>query len=73
MWIKGVRYLYYIFGYSIIRCMPRIPRVDVGGEFYHVINRANARLPIFFVEEDFQLFENIMEEAQEKFKIDILA
>ncbi|MEK7586408.1 MAG: hypothetical protein AAB453_00890 [Patescibacteria group bacterium] len=41
--------------------MPRIPRVDVGGEFYHVINRANARLPIFFVEEDFQLFENIME------------
>ena len=53
--------------------MPRIPRVDVGGEFYHVINRANARLPIFFVEEDFQLFESIMEEAQEKFKIDILA
>ncbi len=28
--------------------MPRVPRVDVGGEIYHVINRANARLSISF-------------------------
>jgi len=39
--------------------MPRIPRVDVGGEIYHVINRANARLPIFFTEEDYELFGQV--------------
>jgi len=53
--------------------MPRIPRIDVGGEIYHVINRANARLPIFFTEEDYELFELILEEAQEKFGVGILA
>lgn len=53
--------------------MPRIPRVDVGGEIYHVINRANARLPIFFTEEDYELFETILEEAQDKFGVGILA
>lgn len=53
--------------------MPRIPRVDVGGEIYHVINRANARLPIFFVEEDYELFEVILEEARDKFGMGILA
>ena len=53
--------------------MPRLPRVDVGDEIYHVINRANARLPIFFEEEDFELFEYILEEAQEKFRMRILA
>ncbi len=53
--------------------MPRLPRVDVGGEIYHIINRANARLPIFFKEEDFQLFEHIIEEAREKFTTEVLA
>lgn len=53
--------------------MPRLPRVDVGGEIYHVINRANARLPIFFKKEDYKLFESIFEEAQIKFKVGILA
>ena len=27
--------------------MPRIQRVDVSGEVYHVLNRANARVEIF--------------------------
>lgn len=53
--------------------MARLPRVDVGGEAYHVINRANARLPIFFKEEDYILFENILEEAKEKYDMRILA
>lgn len=53
--------------------MPRLPRVDVGGELYHVINRANARLPIFFQEEDFELFDAILEEASDKYKMRILA
>jgi putative transposase len=53
--------------------MARLPRVDVGGEIYHIINRANARLPIFFKEEDYLLFESILEEAKEKYYMRILA
>jgi putative transposase len=53
--------------------MPRSPRIDVGNELYHVINRANARLPIFFKEEDFELFVSILEEAQKKYDMRILA
>lgn len=53
--------------------MPRLPRVDIGGEIYHVINRANARLPIFFKKDDFELFESILEGVQEKFNMRLLA
>jgi putative transposase len=53
--------------------MPRIPRVDVGNEIYHIINRANARLPIFFKENNYRLFESILLEAKEKYKMRILA
>ena len=53
--------------------MPRITRTDIGNYCYHVINRANARLPIFFAEKDYILFENVLEEAKEKFSMRILA
>jgi putative transposase len=53
--------------------MPRINRVDVGGYCYHIINRANARLPIFFKEEDYLSFENVLEEAKEKYDMRIIA
>lgn len=53
--------------------MPRSTRIDIGNHCYHVINRANARLPIFFEEKDYILFENILEEAQKKFSMRILA
>lgn len=53
--------------------MPRAPRVNVGNEIYHIINRANARLPIFFKEQDYLLFEYILMEAKEKFNMRILA
>src|SRR3989344_5555745 len=53
--------------------MPRITRIDIGNHCYHVINRANARLPIFFKEKDYVLFENVLEDAQEKFSMRILA
>jgi hypothetical protein len=43
--------------------MPRVQRVDVGGEVYHVLNRANARVQIFDNDEDYQQFEQILEEA----------
>lgn len=53
--------------------MPRISRIDFRNYCYHVINRANARLPIFFGEEDYILFEKVLREAQEKFSMRILA
>ncbi len=45
--------------------MPRLARVDVGNEIYHVINRANGRLQVFNTPEDYRLFEKLMEEAKE--------
>jgi len=53
--------------------MPRIKRVDVGGEVYHVLNRANARVQIFDNKKDYQQFEEILEEAVEKFDMRLLA
>ena len=53
--------------------MPRIKRTNVGGYVYHVLNRANARVQIFDNNEDYKLFENILEEAIEKFNVKILA
>jgi len=53
--------------------MARINRVDVGGEVYHVLNRANARVQIFDNDKDYQQFENILEEAVEKFDMRLLA
>ena len=53
--------------------MPRAIRTDVGNYCYHIINRANARLPIFFKEEDYILFEKVLEEAKEKYDMRVLA
>lgn len=53
--------------------MPRINRVDVGNQIYHVLNRANARVRIFDKERDYQLFESVLEEAKEKFSMRILS
>lgn len=53
--------------------MPRIQRIDIGGIVYHVINRANARLRIFNTDKDYQLFEEVLEEAGEKFNMRILS
>lgn len=53
--------------------MGRVPRVDVGGEVYHVINRANARLQIFFKEEDYKLFEEILKEGVTKYDTRLLS
>lgn len=53
--------------------MPRANRVDVANQIYHVLNRANARVQIFDNEEDYQMFEQILKEAKEKFDMRILA
>lgn len=53
--------------------MPRIKRVDVGGEVYHVLNRSNARVQIFDSNKDYKQFEDILEEAVEKYGVRLLA
>lgn len=53
--------------------MPRTARVDVGGEIYHVINRANGRLKIFDTDEDYQLFEQLLLETKDILDMRILA
>ena len=53
--------------------MPRINRIDVRDVIYHVINRANARMQIFNKDEDYILFEKVIEEAKEKFDMRILS
>jgi hypothetical protein len=35
--------------------MGRAPRIDLGNYVYHVLNRANARLPIFHNDADYKL------------------
>ena len=37
--------------------MPRTPRTDVGGLVYHVLNRANARAPLFDDTLDYRQFK----------------
>ena len=46
--------------------MPRAPRVNQGGIVYHVLNRANARLPLFECDEDYQAFIDILAEAHDR-------
>lgn len=53
--------------------MGRATRIDVGDEVYHVINRANARLPLFFKEKDYRLIETILAEGIEKCDMRLLA
>ena len=43
--------------------MGRPRRVARGGYVYHVLNRANARLPIFLKEGDYEAFERVLTEA----------
>ena len=53
--------------------MPRIGRIDVADEIYHVINRSNARVKIFDTDSDYKQFESILQEAVHTFKMRLLA
>ena len=53
--------------------MARAPRIDVGGEIYHVINRANNRATIFTSEKEYIDFESLLTEMKERFDVRILA
>ena len=53
--------------------MPRTARATPGGLVYHVLNRAVARLPLFQKAGDYQAFERVLAEAQERHPIRLLA
>lgn len=53
--------------------MPRAPRVDVGGQVYHVLNRANARARIFDDAGDYKIFEQLLTDGVEAYDIQLLA
>jgi len=53
--------------------MPRRARAIEGGYPYHVLNRANARLPLFTKEADYAAFERVLEEAYEREPLRILS
>ena len=53
--------------------MPRAPRIDVGNEIYHVINRGNGRNAIFHKKEDYRHFEALLSEASKRSNMRIFA
>jgi REP element-mobilizing transposase RayT len=53
--------------------MGRPKRAADGGLIYHVLNRANARLPIFEKEGDYEAFERVLREAVERMGTRLLA
>ncbi|MFL5242887.1 MAG: transposase [Gemmataceae bacterium] len=55
------------------RGMGRALRADAGGLVYHVLNRANARLKIFAKPGDYQAFETVLAQGQERFGTRILS
>ncbi len=53
--------------------MPRPLRIAPGGFVYHVLNRANARLPLFERDGDYQGFETVLGQALERQPMRLLA
>jgi REP-associated tyrosine transposase len=53
--------------------MGRAHRAAEGGFLYHVLNRANARLPIFDADADYEAFEKVLGEAVERSQTRLLA
>jgi REP-associated tyrosine transposase len=53
--------------------MPRSPRVAPGGYVYHVLNRANGRLPLFRTPRDFLAFHDALDAAMARHPTRLLA
>ena len=45
------------------RAMPRCPRIQVPGAYYHVTSRGTAKQPIFLDENDRHFFERVLEQV----------
>jgi len=53
--------------------MGRSLRVSKAGYVYHVLNRANGRLPLFDKDGDYQAFERVLGEAGQRYRVPVLA
>lgn len=53
--------------------MPRPRRVTPAGYCYHVLNRGNARQQVFHKEADYEAFLSLLDEAQERCPMRVLA
>ena len=53
--------------------MGRPLRAAAGGMIYHVLNRANGRLPLFEKPGDYEAFEKVLGEAHERVAMRTLA
>src|SRR5688572_23335174 len=53
--------------------MGRPLRAAVGDVIYHVLNRANGRLPLFETPADYEAFEKVLAEAHVRFPMRTLA
>ena len=52
--------------------MPRPLRIEYENAYYHVMNRARARQKVFHSEVYYEAFLNTLEEAQQRFSVEIL-
>ena len=52
--------------------MPRIPRGQVAGHAYHVLNRGNGGATVFHKDGDYTAFLNLLHSAKAKFPIKVL-
>ena len=53
--------------------MPRTGRAETGGLYCHVLNRANARLPLFKQTQDYEAFERTLQQAHQRVAMRTLA
>lgn len=53
--------------------MPRIPRGQVGGHAYHVLNRGNGGATVFHKDGDYSAFLNLLVEARAKFPVKVFS
>ena len=53
--------------------MPRRPRVSTTGLYFHVVNRAAKRVPLFEHEADYAAFERVMIEAVHRIRVAVFA
>ena len=53
--------------------MPRIPRGQVAGYAYHVLNRGNGGMTVFHKDGDYSAFLDLLAKAKIKFSVRVLA
>jgi putative transposase len=52
--------------------MPRIPRGQIGGHVYHVLNRGNGGAVVFHKDADYQAFLDLLADAKARYPVEVL-